>query len=549
MSTSVIKPIFSRLDLLPALGANPVKAVVPIHEHVQFIRLVDECVASVMEQGAKDLFCLVDSHTAKNSSRLNSLLDSIATLMIIGDYPPSWSQSPAVKCLPRGAQLGAKDHFFILMAPDLHLTILGTADVELSERAGAFSGGWTIHSAYTIAAVRMILASEADAVITQLSAGQGVSGAMANTSISLMALQSGDLATQREDHALDRADLFSVLNILKAISARRRAHDVLYVFVEQIARVVESDRCSVVRVWGNSNEASVLASHEDSSVNDFRISLQKYPELTEAMERRETVVIQDTRHHPLLQGCRDEVDQAGVRAMLVIPIVLFDDEVGTLLLRAARKEGSFTLREMSFFEIVSEAASNAIERAHLLENIQQANERLEHIARTDGLTGLFNRRYFHEQFNHEFERARRYETPLSCMIFDVDDFKRVNDTYGHLVGDSVLVEIANRLLRRVRSIDLSARYGGEEFVVLMPQTEHVGAVAQAERVLKHVAERPFEGLPTEDQITVSIGVAVYNPATMRSPSDLLRAADQALYSAKQSGKNRVIVSKEESECI
>lgn len=547
MSTSVIKPIFSRLDLLPVLGANPVKAVVPIHEHVQFIRLVDECVASVIEQGAKDLFCLVDSHTAKNSSRLSTLLDHVSSLLIVGDYPPSWSDSPMVRRLPRGAQLGGKDHFFVLMAPDLHLTILGTADVEMSERAGAFSGGWTIHSEYTVSAVRMILASEADTVITQLAAGQGVSGTMANTSISLMALQSGDLAAQREDHALDRADLFSVLNILKAISARRRAHDVLYVFVEQIARVVESDRCSVVRVWGSSNEATVLASHEDSSVNDFRITLNKYPELTEAMERRETVVIQDTRHHPLLQGCRDDVEQAGVRAMLVIPIVLFDDEVGTLLLRAARKEGSFTLREMSFFEIVSEAASNAIERAHLLENIQQANERLEHIARTDGLTGLYNRRYFHEQFNHEFERARRYETPLSCMIFDVDDFKRVNDTYGHLVGDSVLVEIANRLLRRVRSIDLSARYGGEEFVVLMPQTEHVGAVAQAERVLKHVAERPFEGLPTGDQITVSIGVAVYNPATMRSPSDLLRAADQALYRAKESGKNRVVVSKEETE--
>jgi two-component system cell cycle response regulator len=199
---------------------------------------------------------------------------------------------------------------------------------------------------------------------------------------------------------------------------------------------------------------------------------------------------------------------------------------------------------MSFFEIVSEAACNALERAHLLDSIQAANERLEHIARTDGLTGLYNRRYFHEQFNQEFERARRYETPLSCLIFDVDNFKSVNDTHGHLVGDSVLVEMANRLLRRVRSIDLTARYGGEEFVVLMPQTDRDGAATQAERVRKYVDDQPFEGLPESHHITVSIGLAVYDSKSMRSPADLLRAADQALYHAKQNGKNRVAIAEE-----
>ncbi|MFM1920542.1 MAG: hypothetical protein RLZZ303_2176 [Candidatus Hydrogenedentota bacterium] len=538
------KPIFSRLDVEPAIGANPVQAVVPIHEHVQFIRLVDEAARGIAGQDCRDLRCLVDSHTAANCAQVRELLGQVSDMRIVGDYPPSWSKADGVLCLPRGAQLGVKDHFFVVMAPDLHLAILGTADVETAGRAGAFSGGWTIHPDCAVSAARLVLAGDADEIICSLSDGQGVSGTMANTSISLMALQSGDLAMQREDHALDKADLFSVLNILKAISARRRAHDVLYVFVEQIARVVASDRCSVVRVWGQSHDATVLASHEDASVTDYRISLTKYPELLEAMNRRETIVIQDTRQHPLMQGCRQDLEQAGVRAVLVIPIVLFDDEVGSLLLRAARKDGSFTLREMSFFEIVSEAASNALERAHLLENIQQANERLEHIARTDGLTGLYNRRYFHEQFNHEFERARRYDTPLACMIFDVDNFKSINDNHGHLVGDSVLVEISNRLLRRVRSIDLSARYGGEEFVVLMPQTEPAGALAQAERVLKHIAEQPFEGLPADLQVTVSIGVANYNPATMRGPSDLLRAADQGLYEAKQNGKNRVVVTED-----
>lgn len=544
MSPVIAKPIFSRLEVEPAIGANPIKAVVPIHEHVQFIRLVDESVQGVVNQQANGLFCLTDSHTAKNCARMKELLEHLSCMVLVGDYPPSWSSDPKVRCLPRGAQLGPKDHFFILMSGDLHVAILGTADIEISGRSGAFSGGWTIHTGYTEAAVQLILAGEADGYIKELRQKEQVTGHMANTAIGLMALQSGDLATQKEDQALDKADLFSVLNILKAISSRRRAHDVLYVFVEQIARVVASDRCSVVRIWGRGNEATVLASHEDASISDYRIALDKYPELKESLERRETIVVQDTRNHPLMDGCRADLEQAGVRAVLVIPIVLFDDEVGTLLLRAARKDGSFTLREMSFFEIVSEAACNALERAHLLESIQAANERLEHIARTDGLTGLYNRRYFHEQFNQEFERARRYETPLSCLIFDVDDFKKVNDTYGHLIGDSVLVEISNRLLRRVRSIDLSARYGGEEFVVLMPQTEREGAVAQAERVRKHIAENAFEGMPSGEPVTVSIGVAVYDANTMRSPADLLRAADHALYKAKQSGKNQVSIAEE-----
>ena len=544
MSSAASRPIFSRLEVQPGIGANPVNAVVPVHEHVQFIRLVDECVQNVAGQEISSLFCLVDSHTAKNAPRMKDLLPHLANMVLVGDYPPAWCSEAKVRCLPRGAQLAPKDHFFLLMSGDLHVAILGTADLETDGRSGAFHGGWTIHTGYTNAAVQLILASEGDAYLRELAPQQHVTGCMANTAIGLMALQSGDLATQREDQALDKADLFSVLNILKAISSRRRAHDVLYVFVEQISRVVSSDRCSVVRIWGRGNEATVMASHEDASISDHRISLDKYPELREALDRRETVVIQDTRNHPLLEKCRHELDQAGVRAMLVIPIVLFDDEVGTLLLRAARKDGSFTLREMSFFEIVSEAACNALERAHLLDSIQAANERLEHIARTDGLTGLYNRRYFHEQFNQEFERARRYETPLSCLIFDVDNFKSVNDTHGHLVGDSVLVEMANRLLRRVRSIDLTARYGGEEFVVLMPQTDRDGAATQAERVRKYVDDQTFEGLPESHHITVSIGLAVYDSKSMRSPADLLRAADQALYHAKQNGKNRVAIAEE-----
>jgi diguanylate cyclase (GGDEF)-like protein len=129
------------------------------------------------------------------------------------------------------------------------------------------------------------------------------------------------------------------------------------------------------------------------------------------------------------------------------------------------------------------------------------------------------------------------------MIFDVDDFKAVNDTYGHLAGDEVLREIAQRTEHSVRKSDICARYGGEEFVVIMPQTGSEGGLVQAERIREIVASGAFHCLPLGASVTVSVGVGVLDPDRMLMPEDLLRAADQALYSAKRSGKNRVMESK------
>src|SRR5690606_8042490 len=253
-----------------------------------------------------------------------------------------------------------------------------------------------------------------------------------NFAMGLMSVHSQRMATARPGAGVNKDDLFSVLDILKAISAKRRAHDILFVFVEEIARILKVDRCSIVRVWGGDTKGHVLASHEDERIRDIVISLDKYPELRLALDMRERVVIADTRHDPVTREFAAELDSAGIRSLVVIPIVLFDPNVGSLFLRAARRRGEFTPREVSFCEIVAEAASNALERAHLFEQIQRTNERLEFLAVTDGLTGLYNHRYFRKRLQEEFDRAMRYDLPLSCLIFDVDNFKRINDTYGHL---------------------------------------------------------------------------------------------------------------------
>ncbi|MBI2424843.1 MAG: sensor domain-containing diguanylate cyclase [Candidatus Hydrogenedentes bacterium] len=340
--------------------------------------------------------------------------------------------------------------------------------------------------------------------------------------------------------AQDKDDLASVLNILKAISAKRRTHDILFVFVEQIASIVKSDRCSVVRIWSNNQYGSVLASHEDETINDRDIELAKYPELNHAMSTREKVAINGENSRNAAPAIVAALKSVGIDALLVIPIVLFDANVGSLFLRALRKKGHFTLREISFLEIVAEAASNALERAHLFESIQIANQRLERLAITDGLTGLYNYRHFKEAIESEFVRAKRYAVPLSILILDIDNFKSFNDTYGHLVGDSVLRELAERSAHLVRKSDLIARYGGEEFAVILPQTGVAGALVEGERIREMVSGRPFRDVPAKVTVTVSIGVGILDHAVMQSVDELIKAADNALYEAKRQGKNRVI---------
>ncbi len=353
------------------------------------------------------------------------------------------------------------------------------------------------------------------------------------------------LAHRERNAAVEKQDLQAVLDILKALSVKRRCHDVLFVFVEQVAKVLGTDRCSVVRIWNGARTGNVLASHDNARLTDLLIDLSKYPEVTRAIETERTVNILDIDTDPLVASYREDLHKANIRAIAVIPITLHDMNVGSLLLRVARSSGCFLPRDISFCEIVAEAAANALERAYLFDTIQRANERLEHLAITDDLTGLRNHRAFRESLEREFERARRYKHALSVLIIDLDNFKRINDTYGHLQGDAVLKELSQRIMRIVRKSDVAARYGGEEIVVVMPQTALEGAYAQACRLLTELSRPPYPGIPAEHPVTVSIGVATLDHDKMLDCESLIRLADSALYVAKRNGKNQAVIGRQE----
>jgi two-component system cell cycle response regulator len=177
----------------------------------------------------------------------------------------------------------------------------------------------------------------------------------------------------------------------------------------------------------------------------------------------------------------------------------------------------------------------------LQEELRATNKRLEELSNTDGLTKLYNRRYFMELLELEFQRARRYDSNMAFVMIDIDHFKNFNDTYGHLLGDRILIEIASILQENLRVHDIVGRYGGEEFALLTPETDQKGALVVAERYRRRIEDFVLMEGEKHLKITISLGIACYPHQQINSVDDLIRLADNALYKAKRNGRNRVEV--------
>ncbi len=166
-------------------------------------------------------------------------------------------------------------------------------------------------------------------------------------------------------------------------------------------------------------------------------------------------------------------------------------------------------------------------------------------ASRDALTGSFNKRYFMERLNSEFSYARRHNSSLSLILFDIDHFKKVNDTHGHLAGDHILSGLSSVVSPAIRGEDVFARYGGEEFAILSRAAELPAAIVLAQRLRKTVEESTFVSDGTAIRVTISVGVATLPQVKAKTPDELIAAADGALYRAKRGGRNRVEVARTE----
>jgi diguanylate cyclase (GGDEF)-like protein/PAS domain S-box-containing protein len=185
---------------------------------------------------------------------------------------------------------------------------------------------------------------------------------------------------------------------------------------------------------------------------------------------------------------------------------------------------------------VSEEVAHKAELERYHRELEEANDQLRRLAVTDELTGLRNRRAFEERLVMEFSMARRRKRELAVLLIDVDNFKLINDRWGHSAGDEVLRRLGMILRTTVRLPDLPARYGGEEFVVLLPESGEESAMGLARRVMQRVADEQWEN----DSVTISVGMAAMNESLMNG-YQLVELADEALYAAKRAGKNRVMV--------
>ena len=202
---------------------------------------------------------------------------------------------------------------------------------------------------------------------------------------------------------------------------------------------------------------------------------------------------------------------------------------------------------MDYSEIIEEAREELI---HVSESVinrfveqQKQIERLRELAIHDGLTGLINYQKFHELLETELSRAKRYKTPMSLVFADIDHFKQVNDTFGHLAGDHALKIVSKFLQDIVRTSDTVARYGGEEFSIILPETPLDGAVVATERIRKKVSKYQIDYEDKKFSITLSFGIVCFTPDQNISKNDLINSADKVLYKAKRSGRNRLCVCK------
>lgn len=340
----------------------------------------------------------------------------------------------------------------------------------------------------------------------------------------------------------EKKDLEAIIELTYLVSSTLNPKEVLYLVVKKISEIINVTRCSIISMGVEDQRyAYVVSTFEDPMITNIRLDLQKYPEIRKVLALKKPVIIKDALKDPIMKEVRDIIVPIGIRSIVVIPVIFRDEVIGTLLLRTSRAGHIFTEREIRLCTAIANASTNALYNAFLYERVEKEKTKLERLAITDYLTGIYNIRYFYNRIDEEFSRSGRYNTPLSCMMFDIDYFKKINDTYGHRIGDIVLREFAQLVKRHTRKSDIFARYGGEEFIMLLPETSIKGAIAEAKRLRKVIKEHQFKSLKEKREITVSIGIACSSDEKIKTCDDLIAFADDALFTAKNKGRDQIVL--------
>ena len=354
---------------------------------------------------------------------------------------------------------------------------------------------------------------------------------------SALAETAAELDRAREDALSNRR----LVDILHEVTGEVSPTEIYRILARRVSRSIEVSHCGVVLARAGDATGTIVAAAEDPAMADVELSLDEFPEIGAALDSGRTVLVSGAADDGLEQPHRGPVPRlVGPRSIAAIPFTVDRWRSGVLLLRTGRGERMLTRDDVEFADIIVRAAVAAIRRAQALETTRADNRRLEALATTDPLTRILNRRALLDRLTAEVDRARRFDSGLCLLLLDVDHFKSINDTAGHLAGDRVLRQIAALLEDAARKVDIVARYGGEEFVAILPETSVDGATIFAERLRERIAAHEFDlGGEEPAHLTVSIGIASFPSLRVASTEDLFARADEALYRAKSGGRNQV----------
>jgi diguanylate cyclase (GGDEF)-like protein len=307
--------------------------------------------------------------------------------------------------------------------------------------------------------------------------------------------------------------------------------EVLDLVVKLSLQITQADRGFLLLLDDDGELDCKAARHIDGPM-DFSLGVEPYSRsiCRKVLESGEAIAVEDTLDDAELRNQKSIMD-LNLRTVMCVPLKVKSKHLGVLYVDSRVVVNTFTERDLDLLKSIASHASIALENAHLY-----------HLATVDKLTNLYFRSHFEQRMKEEIQRAQRYGSSLSLLMMDIDHFKKFNDTYGHAVGDEVLRHVAGVIKTSVRQdLDIPCRYGGEEMVVLLPETDEVGAAIFAERIRKSVDEALVD---THDHkglhVTISIGVATI-PKMATTSLELMERADMALYASKRGGRNQVTV--------
>jgi diguanylate cyclase (GGDEF)-like protein len=306
--------------------------------------------------------------------------------------------------------------------------------------------------------------------------------------------------------------------------------------IDEIPELIGSRRASLYILDDTSDILHLEKNNHPFLINNI-VSLNQNPPspMVAAVRSKELMMVKDieTYKKPNISNTnRSFSKNYNSKSCIIAPLICQGRVVGVLNLTDKKDDTAFNEEDIAVIELFRQLIGASIGNVKLFEKTQRQ-------AKTDGLTGMLNHRTFYESLEAELRRAQRYGGQISIIMADVDNLKPINDNHGHRAGDMAIRQISRRIIACIRQIDLAARYGGDEFAVILPNTSLADAVVVAERMTKMVSETPMQWENEQVNLSISVGVGQYNADSC--PGDVTKATDQALYAAKQAGKNTVKV--------